>query len=70
MEKYKTIALDQKTYDEIKRMAKFNQMTIRDQVAWMVGAVKNGTQYRVISISDIPHPADAISVPLILVQES
>ncbi|MCJ7532271.1 MAG: hypothetical protein MUO64_14735 [Anaerolineales bacterium] len=67
MDAYKSLNVDRETYDKIVELAKVNGRTIGGQVAFMTRLFNNS--YRVISITDLPHPPDAEAVPLVLVAE-
>lgn len=67
MAEYKILNVDPETYKSIVEMAKLHDRTIGGQVAHMVKLFNKS--YRVVSITDLPHPPDAEPVPLILVAE-
>ena len=63
MARNKTVAIKHETYDLLVKLCAKNNRTIMGQIDWMVRNMD--TAYRVISISDLPHPPDAEPIPLI-----
>lgn len=66
---YRTIAVDQVTYDRIRQAADRDGRTIGKQVSTTMEALEAGGEYRVIHVSELPRPKGAASVPLVLVPQ-
>jgi len=63
-ENYRTIRIDSATFFRIQKMAWLSHRTIEAQIAWLLDAIETGKHYEVISISTLPHPPNAVAIPL------
>jgi hypothetical protein len=66
---WKTISIDEPTYNEIKRIAEETHRTLNGTIGWLIDMVISEKKYIVTSISELPHPPDSEAVPIVYAEE-
>jgi len=62
--KYRTIRILSTTFFRIQKMAWLSHRTVEAQVDWLLDAIETNKHYEVISVSTLPHPPNAVAIPL------